>query len=209
MNFDELMKVWRSQDAAPLHDVNKARLQQALQQDAAALQKARGRERRIHYLSSAFVIGLLAILLILMIQGPQRYMMTGWDYLLGIGGVAAALFAGGIMYASHRAQVRREQGFGNSLRDQINRRIAQVDGVVAGARRRAVSFVLMGAICPLAILHFGMRINHKSLSDVSVVPVALVVLCFVSGARSLRRSVHQAAARKLHLKDLLAELDGQ
>lgn len=39
MNLDDLMTVWRSQDAAPLHEVNKTLLHLALRQDEAKLQK--------------------------------------------------------------------------------------------------------------------------------------------------------------------------
>ena len=209
MNLDELMSVWRTQDAAPLHDVNKTLLHQALRQDEVKLQNSRRRERRLRYATSAFVIGLLALLLTLMLQPRARYMLTGWDYVMGIGGAVAALLAGITVYVGHRAQARREQRFGDSLRDQISRRLAQLDDVVTGARRRSINLVLMGVICPMAILHLGMRVNHKSLSDVSWVPVALLVLCFWAGARALRRSVPRATSRKRQLEELLKELDGQ
>ena len=209
MNLDELMAVWKSQDAAPLHDVNKTLLHEALRQEEARLQKRRRREQRIHYASSAFVVGLLALLLTLMMQTRARYVMAGWDYVMGIGGAAAAVLTGISMYVSHRSQARREQRFGDSLRDQINRRLSQLDDVVTSARLRSMNFVLMGAICPLAILHLGMRINHKSLGDVRAVPIALLVLCFLSGAVSLRRKVQQAATRKRELTALLKELDGR
>src|SRR5688572_14419488 len=136
MNFDELMAVWKSQDTAPLRNLNKPLVRQALKQDEARLREARRKERRLRYITSAFVIGLLAILLILMLQTRSRYVMTGLDYVMGIGGMAAALLAGGSMYVSHRRQERREQRFGESLRDQVNRRLAQVDDVVTGARLR-------------------------------------------------------------------------
>jgi hypothetical protein len=209
MNLDELMAVWKSQDAAPLHDVNKPLLHQALRRDEAALQKARRRERRIHHASSAFVIGLLALLFTLMLQSRARYVMTGWDYVMGIGGVAAALLAAGLMYVGHRAQARREQRLGESLRDQIHRRIAQLDDVARSARRRSINLVLMGVICPLAILHLGMRVNHKTLSDVRWVPVALLILCLAAGVKALRRSVPQAISRKRELEALLKEIDRQ
>jgi peptidoglycan/LPS O-acetylase OafA/YrhL len=209
MNLDELMAVWKLQDTAPLHDVNKTLLQQALRQDEAKLQKARRRERWILYSASAFVLGLMALFHALMISARGRYVMTGWDYVMGIGGAAAALVAAGAMFVGHRAQARREQRFGGSLRDQVKRRIAQLDDVVTGARRSVLVFMLMGVIWPIAILHLGMRINHKSLGDVSWVPVALLILCFWSGARRLRRSVPEAIERKRQLEALLKELDGQ
>ena len=40
MNLDDLMAVWRSQDAAPLHGVNKTLLHLALRQEEAKLEKA-------------------------------------------------------------------------------------------------------------------------------------------------------------------------
>lgn len=209
MNLDELMAVWKSQDAAPLHGVNKNLLQQMLRQDEAKLQQARRKERRLHYAMSAFVIGLLALLFTLMIHARQRYAMMGWDYVMGIGGAAAALLAGVTMYLSHRAQARREQRFGESLRDQIHRRIAQLDDVVTSARRGSMNLVLMGGVCPLAILHLGMRVNHKTLGDVSWVPIILLILCFAAGLRALRRSVPRAISRKRELEALLKELDGQ
>ena len=70
-------------------------------------------------------------------------------------------------------------------------------------------FVLMGAVWPTAILHLGMRVNDKTLSDVSGVPIALLIVCFWLGARNLRLSVPPALARKRELETLLKELDGQ
>lgn len=209
MNLDELMTIWKSQDVAPLHDVNQTALRQALREDEARLQKARRRERRIHYTASAFVIGLLALLLTLMIHGHRSYVLTGWDYVMGIGGAASALLAGGLMYSEYRAQTRHEQRSGDSLRDQINRRLAQADGVITGVRLRIVKFMLMGMICPIAVLHLGMRVNHKSLADVRPVVVFLVFWCLWTGARALRRSVQHATARKRELAALLKELDAQ
>ena len=45
MNLDDLMEVWRSQDAAPLHGANETLLRLALRQDEANLQKSRRLER--------------------------------------------------------------------------------------------------------------------------------------------------------------------
>ena len=48
MNLDDLMAVWRSQDAAPLHGVNKTLLHLALRQDEAKLQKAAAQREMDH-----------------------------------------------------------------------------------------------------------------------------------------------------------------
>ena len=166
MNLDELMAVWRTQDAAPLHDVNKTLLHLALRQDEAKLQKERRRERWIIYLASAGFVAAMAVFLAMMIYTRDRNVMTVWDYALPIVGAAAALLAGGAMYVNHRAQARREQRFGESLRDQLNRRIAQLDDAATRARLTSVLvLVLMGGSAPMAIVLLGYRINQKPFSD--------------------------------------------
>ena len=127
MNLDELMAVWKSQDTAPLHDVNKTLLHLALRQDEAKLQKARRIERWITYVASAGVVAAMALFLAMMIYADEPDVMTVWDYVIGTVGAAAALLAGGAVYWGHQAQARREQRFGDSLRDQLQRqRIVEI-----------------------------------------------------------------------------------
>ena len=47
MNLDDLMEVWRSQDASPLHGVNEALLRLALRQDEAKLRARRRRAKMV------------------------------------------------------------------------------------------------------------------------------------------------------------------
>ena len=211
MNLDELMSVWRSQDAAPLHDVNKTLLHLALRQDEAELQKERRRERWIIYVFSAGLVAAMAVFLGMMILTRERNVMTGWDYALPIVGAAAALLAGGAMYVGHRAQARREQRFGESLRDQLNRRIAQLDDAATIARVTLVSVLLWG-ICPMAILLLIHRINDKSISDDGYVLVTLTFMLVWSVASSVwwyRRQAREAMPRKRRLEELLKEFDGR
>ena len=213
MNLDELMSVWRTQDAAPLHDVNKTLLHLALRQDDAKLQKQRRKERWIIYVFSAGVVAAMALFLAMMIYARERKVMTGWDFVIGIGGAAAALLAGGAMYVGHRTQARREQAFGGSLRDQLNRRIAQLDDAATRAHRTTVLVIVaMGGICPTAIVLLGYRINQKSLSDDGGMIVIWILVCIWSvgsGVWQLRRSVQRdIPPRKQRLEALLKELDG-
>ena len=214
MNLDELMAVWRTQDAAPLHDVNKTLLHLALRQDEVKLQKQRRRERWIIYIFSGGVVAAMALFLAMIISARERKVMTGWDYVIGIGGAAAALVAGGAMYMGHRAQARREQDFGESLRDQLNRCIVQLDDAATRAHRTSVLvLVAMGAICPTAIIFLGYRINQKSISDDGGMPIPMILTCVwlvATGIWQLRRSVQQdILPRKRRLEALLKELDGQ
>ena len=215
MNLDELMAVWRTQDAAPLHDVNKTLLHQALRQDEAKLQKARRIERWGVYVFSAGMVAVMALFLAMMIyfhwHRPEKA-VTGWDYALPIVGAAAALLAGGAVYVGHRAQVRREQHFGESLREQLNRSIAQHDVRATIARVTLVS-VLLGGICPLALNLILFRLNEKSIGEdgytivwLSLMPVYSVAL----GVWLIRRQARDVVLpRKRRLEALLKELDGQ
>ena len=147
MNLDELMAVWRTQDAAPLHDVNKTLLHLALRQDEAKLQKEWRIERWVTYAASMGVIAAMAIFLGLMISARERNVMTGWDFAVPIAGAVAAVLAGGAMYWHRKGEARRDESFGDSLRDQLNRRIAQLDGLATRARRTSeLILVLMGGI---------------------------------------------------------------
>ena len=213
MNLDDLMAVWRSQDAAPLHDVNKTLLHLALRQDEAKLQKWRRRERWMVYVWSAGVVAAMALFLAMMIyfhrHRPEK-VVTGWDYALPIVGAAAALLAGGAMYVGHRAQVRREQRFGESLRDELNRRIAQLDDRATIARATLVS-VLLGGGGGIAILLLGYRVNEKPFSDDGYLLFSMIVLCVVlpvaAGVWEIRRQARDLLPRKARLEALLKEID--
>ena len=215
MNLDELMTVWRSQDAAPLHDVNKTLLHLALRQDEAKLHKQRLRDRWILYIFSAgvFVGMVIFFSLLIYFRGHQPgRVVTGWDLALPIVGAIAALISVGAMYRNHRAQSRREQSFGESLRDQLRRSIAQLDHEVANARRTSVLVtVLMGGIAPTAILILGWRINGKAISDDGYMLVTMIICCVwavASGVWELRRSVRKnILPQKSRLEELLKELD--
>jgi hypothetical protein len=212
MNLDELMAVWRTQDAAPLHDVNKTLLHLALRQEEAQLQKKRRIERWVSYVASAGVVAAMALFLALLIHARDRSAMTGWDYVIGIGGAAAALLTGGVMYAGHRSQTRREQHFGESLRDQLSRRIAQLDDPTTIYRETLV-MVLLGGICPVAIIFFGYRVNQKALSEGGYMLIGLLIWlvgCVAAGIWEVLRQVRDVVLpRKRRLEALLQELDRQ
>jgi hypothetical protein len=211
MNLDDLMSVWRSQDAAPLHGVNETLLHLALRGEEAKLQKERRIERWTTYGASAGMVAGMAVFLGMMIGARDRNVMTAWDVAVAIGGGAAALCAGVAVYLSHRAQARREQRFGESLRDQINRRLAQLDDQATIARGTMV-MVLLGGICPIAIVLMGLRVNQQSVSDNAFLFVGTMVWCVMAVAAGIweirRRSQRVDAPRKRELEALLKELDG-
>lgn len=209
MTLDDLMAVWRSQDTAPLHDVNKTLLHLALRDEDAKLQKARRLERWIIYVASVGFIAAMAVFLGMMIAARDRKVMTAWDVAIPIVGAAAALISGIAIYMNHREQNRREQRFGESLRAQLNRSIAQLDDRTTRARLTLV-MVLLAGICPIAILLLGFRVNQQSISDDGYLIVSLIVMSVWSvatGIWELRRQAREVLPRKHRLEALLKELD--
>ena len=107
MNLDDLMAVWKSQDAAPLHGLNETQLWLALRQDEAKRQKWRRIERWIIYVMSAGFVAGMALCLVKPIYRYHADVVTGWDFALPFVGAAAALLSGRAMYVRHRAQALR------------------------------------------------------------------------------------------------------
>lgn len=214
MNLDELMTVWRSQDAAPLHDVNQTLLHLALRQDAAKQQKWRRIERWMIYVFSAGIVAGMALCLVKPIYRYDSDGVTGWDFAFPIVGAAAALISGRAMYVRHRAQALREQRFGESLRDQLNRGIAQLDYQATTLHRTLMLvLVLLAGIGPIALLLALSRLNGKSISDDGYMTVWLgfmTVYGVAIGVRDLRRQARDVVLpHKRRLEALLKELDGE
>lgn len=218
MNLDELMAVWKTQDAAPLHDMNKTLLHLALRQDEAKLQKELHRMRWIVYVfCAAAVVGMglfLANMILLMIFRYDMNGLTGWDLPLPVIGAAAAWISARAVYVNHRAQLLREQSFGESLRGQLQRSIAQLDHQTSTARRTSVLVVvLMGGICPTALLIATWRVNEKSISEDGFQLLGLIALCIWTVASSVWTLRHatekEVLPRKRRLEALLKELDSQ
>jgi len=218
MNIDELMVVWKSQDAAPLHDVNQTLLHLALRQDEAKRKKWRRRERWIIYVFSAgFAAGMalcLANMILLMIHRDKMNGLTGWDLALPVVGAVAALIMGCAVYVRHRAQALHEQSFGEALREQLNRSIAQLNYQATTLHRTlTLVVVLLAGICPTTLNLALFRLNEKSISDDGYMIVWLTLMS-VFGVALCVWSLHQqrrdvVLPRKRRLEALLEELDDQ
>lgn len=211
MNLDDVMAVWRSQDAAPLHGFDKTLLHLALRQDDAKLQKERRIERGITYVASGGLVAAMAVFLFIMIidNDPR----TDWDFAIPIVGAAAALLWGGAMYVSHRAQALRERRFGESLRDQLGRHIAQLDYQATRVVRLASVLVtaLPPLVCATAIILAGWRVNNEPFRTEWFWIVGAIVVCAIGTAAGVweqrRRMQGDLLPRKRRLEALLKELD--
>ncbi len=215
MNLDDLMAVWRSQDAAPLHGVNETLLRLALRQDEAKVQAQRRLESRIIYVMSAGLIAGMAVFFI-MIFGMLFFndddVITAWDFAIPIVGATAAVVVSVALHRTRRAQALREQHFGESLRDQLGRRIAQLDDEATRGTRAAS--LLLGAIFvgAAAILVASIRVNlepNETFGWVRIVRVILAIaLMWAAGVWAQRRPVKRdVLPRQRRLEALLKELD--
>ena len=215
MNLDDLMAVWRSQDAAPLHGVNEALVRLALRQDQAKLEKWRRLEKWLVYLIGAAMIAGMARRLSIMINRGDD-VLSGWDYAIPVVGAAAALLWVGMMRVRHRAQAVREQRFGDSLRDQINRQLAQLDYRATMSRLASLlGTLLLPIVVAFTTILARWRSDGRSFSDPWLsVPIVFMIcwsiLCVGGTFWWARRVVQRKTLpRKRRLEALLKELDGQ
>jgi len=215
MNLDDLVAVWRSQDVAPLHGVNEALVRLALRQDQAKLQKWRRVEKWLAYLIGAAMIGGLARRLAIMINRDDD-VLSVWDYAIPVVGAAAALLWVGMMRVRHRAQAVREQRFGDSLRDQINRQLAQLDYRATMSRLASLlGSLLLPIVVAFTTILARWRSDGRSFSDPWLsVPIVFMIcwsiLCVGGTFWWARRVVQRKTLpRKRRLEALLKELDGQ
>jgi len=213
MNLSDLMEVWRSQDAAPLHGVNETLLRLALRQDEAKLRARRRREMWFVYIGMAVLVGLMALFLAVMIYPNDDDVLSGWDYIVAVVGLAAALILSGMIHVGYRAQARREQRFGESLRDQLNRQISMIDPFLtfSWADWKNVAVVMLGFGVAAALSFLGARINDKPYDEAwAMVRGAILCSLIAFGIVGwwLRRWVRRdLLPRKRRLEELLKELD--
>jgi hypothetical protein len=218
MNLDELTEVWRSQDLSPLYGVDKDLLHQVLRQEQAKLEKRLRRTRWFMIVVTAFLFINAALFLAIMIDPNQPPTFSArfivWDYVVGGVGVAAALTVAGALLTARRSRQAREQGFGDSLRDHLRRRIVQLDNAATGERRLTLIIVAATLICATAISIVSGRIRHVPVPWSEIVWPSPSVIVLVFGFlyllffRWIPRE-QRNVSRKRPLEALLKELDGQ
>jgi peptidoglycan/LPS O-acetylase OafA/YrhL len=212
MTLDDLMEVWRSQDAAPLHGVNETLLRLALRQDEAKL-RAHGRTGEwITYFTSAVLLAVMAVFFVMLFYNDD-HVVTGWDFVIPIAGAVPAVLMGVALYMSRRAQMLREQRFGESLRDQLCRHIAQLDYQATRDIWLGRALVFAGFAGAIAIVLAANRVNmepNETFDDGGrIVRMILLGAVFsVLAVRAARRRAKQdVLPRKQRLEALLKELD--
>jgi hypothetical protein len=123
------------------------------------------------------------------------------------------------IYVGYRAQARREQSFGESLRDQINRQIARIDPFMINPwatradRAKVVSIYMLALVVVAALGFLSARVNgHKPLDEAWRGAVGTILISLIGVGVTglwLRHWVRRIGApRKRRLEALLKEFDG-
>ena len=218
MTLDDVMEVWRSKDLSQLYGVDKTLLHLMLREEQAKLEKRRRRMSRFVYVVNSVLLITAALFFAILIDPNQPPAFSArlvvWDYVVGIVGMAAAVTIAGALFALRRSRQAREQGFGDSLRDHLRRRIAQLDAEVTG--ERCLAWIIFAAmlVCTTAISILSGRISHVPVpwSEMIRPSPFLIVLFFgflyLLFFRWIPRE-QRNVSRKRQLEALLKELDSQ
>jgi uncharacterized membrane protein (DUF485 family) len=219
MNLDDVTEVWRSKDLSQLYGVDKTLLHLLLRQEQAKFEKQRRKTRRFAYVVNLVLVITAALFFAILIDPNQPPAFSArlvvWDYVIGVVGVAAALILAGALFATSRSRQAREQGFDDSLRDHLRRRIAQLDAEVTGERRLAWTMVATTLVCATAISILSGRISHEPVPWSEMIrpsPFAMVLIVgffYLLFFRWIPRERQHNVQRKRQLEALLNELDGQ
>jgi hypothetical protein len=218
MNLDELIESWRSKDASTFYGgVDTNRLHQVLREEQVMLEK---QSRRGMW--GGYIFGVAPLLitsglyLAIRFQSNYREILIVGDYVVGAAGVAAASVLAWALFALRRSQRTREQGFGDSLRDHLRRRIAQIDAEGTRERRLGLIALAAGLICAVAICIAMKRIAHVPVPYSEMgwpspfwTVVILGVFCLELFRWGPRRWRQKNLPRKRQLEELLKQLDGQ
>jgi uncharacterized membrane protein YecN with MAPEG domain len=217
MNLDDVIEGWRSQDASTFYGVvDKTRLHQVLRHEQAKLEK----QSRMG-LWGGYVFGVAplfinsGLFLLIMLQPNDGQVRIVWDYVVGVTGVAAAIVVAWTLLALRRSQRARDEGFGDSLRDHLRRRVAQIDDAM---RERRLSLITLaaGLICAVAIPVAQFRIGDVPVPYSEMdwpspfwTVVMLGLLCLQLFWWAPRREQRKNLPRRRQLEAMLKELDGQ
>lgn len=215
MELEELQAIWETQTERPVFSVNDFGLHLALYQ-------VRERSRRRLYWGSSFpgfvcsLLGLVGLLLLFVVfyfkdvkDAANDFPMNAWDGLAFLVAAIALVHCASSLYVSRRKHEKDQSVFAPSLRQEIERGIAQIDFEISTDTSR-IAWRYAALICLAAILmswEVG-RLNGDPLPwNVLWPTVPMVVVTLVALVPASRQALKQGLRRKQALEGLRAKLD--
>jgi hypothetical protein len=212
MQLEELQAIWETQTERPVFSVNDFGLHLALYQ-------VRERARRRLFWGGYFIsyvgslIGLLILLLLFVAfyfkDAANDFPMNAWDGLAFLVAAGAIVLCASSMYLSRRKHERDQSVFAPSLRQEIERGIAQIDfeifTVTSGMAWRNAA---LGCLAAILMGWEAGRLNGDPRPwEVLWMIGGIVIATFVALVPASRQAMKEGLRRRRVLEELLAKLD--
>jgi uncharacterized membrane protein len=212
MLLEELQAIPATQTERPVSLVNDVGLHLSLYQD-----RERARRRifwgcyLIGFVCSLLgLVGLLVMFVVFFFKGPVgSFLMNSWDDVAFIVAAIAIVSCASSMYMSWRKHETDQSVFAPSVRQEIERCIAQIDFEISTYTSWIAwrSVALFSLVAILMSWECGRLAGDPRPWDALWMAVALVVATFVALVPASRQSVKQGLRRKRVLEGLLARLN--
>jgi nitrate reductase gamma subunit len=208
MRFEELQAVWETQTDQPLFSINPFGLHMALYQ-----QRERARRRLFwgvnfpYYVGSLFMLGTLVVIFASFYSNDLP--MESGDWVAFLVAAGSLLFAASSMYVSRRKHEQEQNMLAPSLRQEIDRGLAQLEFEVGThtGRERWRNSVFVGLGMMLLCWEVGRLKGNPAPWDMALFVLAVIIATGVVTHFVGRRYQAGRLPRKRALEALRAKLD--
>jgi hypothetical protein len=211
MQLEELQAIWETQTERPVFSINDFGLNLALYQ-------IRERARRqlfwgyfVGFVCSLLgLAGLLLLFVVFYSRNPANdFPMNAWDGLAFLVAAIALVLSASSMVASHRKHEKEQSVFAPSLRQEIERGIAQIDFEISTDSSRMAwrNAALICLAVTLMCWEVGRLNGDRQPWNVLWMTVPLMVVMLVALVPTSRQAMKEGLRRKQVLEGLLAKLD--
>jgi hypothetical protein len=212
MLFEEVQAIWETQAERPVFAFNDFGLHLALYQT-----RDRARRRLFwgsyfpFFVGSLFMLAAFAlVLLTFLLQGQgERFPLSPWDAVASVVAAIAFALCASSMYASRRKHEDAQRVFAPSLRQEIERGIAQVEfAIFTHTGRPAWRNIVVSGLGGILLIWETGRLNGDMLPWNLWPIVGVVVAVLVTNAQRVRRAKEKKLLpQKRALEALRAKLD--
>ncbi len=217
MQFEDLQAIWDTQNDRPVFSMNDARLAIGLYQQR---EQARRRLFKQQFAPIYFTVPMLmgfSVFLFLAYFGKTLYQvrstdppMTVWD---GLALIAAAAASVALVVPMYRERKRHEQAqnvFAPTLREELERGIAQLDFELSfHSRRRVYRMLSLLCVGMIVILWEAARLNGNPVPwPMMAIGLGSIVFSGWAGFAASKKAVAQLMERRRALESMHAALEG-